>query len=483
MYGKKWYSGSVGVDKGEGGENKEEEENYDNEDENDDDDELAPRKSMRSNISQKLKLNIIKTGRNFDDATSRSFDAVASHLGKSDPVRKRGVIVNTIGEDETPEVEKFLDADLIPSKDTDNQRLSGNNNNNSNNSSNTNTSGTREDNNNKRPSKDDQSVSFGSGRMVGSRVYFDDVYDKIQDNDREHVRAQEPPYVPRMNDSELDATMQHELARLKSKEAILKDEYMIFIDTVAGLAFMSRDQLLNSPSGRDSGPGAGSVLYGMKSVPQGTTLSPVGAPGNPLLSPVPSPPRSPDPQGGAPTGIPPNVASGGPVNIITLLRDKEFGPQAQDWIRRERIYNNLKWIERPDVLGVLDVNPILTGAMNYTISVIKSRGNPDFNASTLHDFIVNPDIRPIFAAAVAERINISKTTSPIQHLERDSQRAWKAFNGAVSHIVNTYAFSETEQTFTEKNTSQFYNSSELLYVPQMADFRYQYKPTFMGGQW
>jgi hypothetical protein len=394
-------------------------------------------------------------------------------------------------------IERFTDADY---SDTIN-------NNNNGNDETTDKKPVDEDNNNN--NNNDTNATMASGKMIGSRIYFQDIYDDFKKGDLNEIRKQQPPYVAKMSDSELEKIIAHELHRINQKEKILKDEYFLFVNIVAGLSHTALSELTLSPSGKGVSGGVGSVVYGRgRASTAPTNISPLGGPGGVLFSPRASregtgTTSTPLGRGrsGAPTSfsgprrdrtssdinnnnnnntspdeeedpseserlareeaerrrsfnsnfidsLMKDTATGvatnnnntrvGDANIRELLKDPEWRSRAEDWISRNRMYENLPWMERSDVLGISDMSPIIFGPMTSVHSLIQIRGGEAFEDITIDDLVKDDKVRPVYAAAVSSQIKVSRTSSTRQHLQVDYERAMKELNAAIDQIVNGF---------------------------------------------
>jgi hypothetical protein len=354
-----------------------------------------------------------------------------------------------------------------------------------------------------------ENLAMGSGKMIGSRIYFEDVYDDFRSGNLNEIRKQQPPYVAKMTDPELENVIAHELHRIAQKEKILKDEYFLFVNIVAGLSHTATSELTVSPTGKGVSGGVGSVVYGAGRgrASATTNVSPLGNPGGVLFSPRLSregtQPTTPIGRGRTTTSFAGprksrdvnnnnnnntnpdddeeeddptesdrlareeaerqrsfnsafvdslmrdtnnnnnNNTTKAPtriddVNIRELLKDPEWKSRAEDWISRNRMYQNLSWMERSDVLGISDMSPILFGPMTSVHSLVQIRGGEAFEDITIDDLVKDDKVRPVYAAAVASQIKVSRTSSTRQHLQVDYQRAMSEVNAAINQIIEGF---------------------------------------------
>jgi hypothetical protein len=120
-------------------------------------------------------------------------------------------------------------------------------------------------------------MSYGEGRMEGSKLIIEGPYEKFLASDKEHFRSLDPPYVPEINDEELSEIIEYQHRRMKSKDAVENDKYILFAQSVAALSNTLPTNLISNDS-RASNRGAPESLL------SAVGLAPPRGAGNPYLS-------------------------------------------------------------------------------------------------------------------------------------------------------------------------------------------------------
>jgi hypothetical protein len=107
-----------------------------------------------------------------------------------------------------------------------------------------------------------------------------------------------------------------------------------------------------------------------------------------------------------------NQDSGSGFNIYKLANDPQWAPKVQDYISRQRQAENLDWIDRPDVSGVMSFSPLLFA--NAKKAVFKIQNScPGLANVTLEDLIeIDETVRFVFANITAGYINVARICGP-----------------------------------------------------------------------
>lgn len=278
-----------------------------------------------------------------------------------------------------------------------------------------------------------QDTFASSKRLNGSRITVPSINNAFLSGDLEDIRKQEPPYVPHMYDDELQLVVDYERERMPVKKKLNKDPYIQFINMVASITETDVSKLTRSPSDRGTNGGTGGVAYGGSSLTRG--LSPNGRPGfihqsgaatprtptqRPFQdpNPFPRPPRTPD-ETDIQRVLDREANRQGILgkrfertrqddNLLNGLSSREVEEKTQDYIKRSRIYENLAWIERPDVLGIQDMSPKLAGSLRNAHNRIKLRC-PGLVNTRIEDFIEENDtMAEIFARLVGAIMKLNR---------------------------------------------------------------------------
>jgi hypothetical protein len=93
-------------------------------------------------------------------------------------------------------------------------------------------------------------------------------------------------------------------------------------------------------------------------------------------------------------------------DFYSIVKDPEYAAKGEDYAIRERIYNNMGWIEKYDVLGVMKITPLLESNLKLAHNVLKR--SPAFSGVEIMDFIESDEIRILFAAYVAQFIILAR---------------------------------------------------------------------------
>jgi hypothetical protein len=300
-----------------------------------------------------------------------------------------------------------------------------------------------------------------SKRLKGSRILFPPIQNVFLGEDLDDIRKQQPPYVPRMTDDELQQVIDFEKQRMITKEKLNKDPYQKFINMVAGITHMAVSRLLNSPSGKEGGPS--NVAFGGGGKTTLTSgISPISHGGdNPLLSPPRQRRNEQQPI------FEPRFTESRENNtdLLQNFSKREIREKTEDYVVRARMFANLAWIERPDVLGITDMSPELYGNVRDAHSRITSRCE-GLKSSTIEDFIEEDgQISEFFARLVSSLIKLNHFDSGTNSQFAKNRKNYETDVELAIRKLKNYSLNNGE--FKESYTSNNY-TSEYIYEPIVA---------------
>lgn len=307
-----------------------------------------------------------------------------------------------------------------------------------------------------------------SAKMVGKKIEFEQVYEDFKSKDRKKLRAKEPPFVARLEDDELDEIRQYIINKNTAKQETQNDPYYLFVMLVSGATERSPDFYVANISGKGRVGGPGRAIFSPAGRQRPTTIveSPVGPPTTtptrrttqrtPFSSvaeannqnngtesaeeeeseeegflarefgrdprraerPITSTINPTQPTQIRVDGPPARTQTGGQgftdEGLLQLLGNQEWRPHIESYLSRQRQYENLPWLERPETLGIMDLAPSLYYGMEQAFEeVLMNNVSFDTNGTTIDDLIQDKTMRILFAGVTAGVIGISNTQHAI----------------------------------------------------------------------